>query len=85
MQPSPLERWTLIPCCHSSERIVDARYGTIEEGMECVSVSARTLRTEMASRDMTAPLWVKMAPAPAATGSDMSSPPSLDDSPRGGS
>ena len=53
--------------------------------MECVSVSARTLRTEMASRDMTAPLWVKMAPAPAATGSDMSSPPSLDDSPRGGS
>ncbi len=72
MQPSPLERWTLVPCCLSSEkkRIVAARYdATIEEGRGYVNVSVRTLRTdeEMASRhghDKTAPLLrVKMAPA----------------------
>jgi hypothetical protein len=72
MQPSPLERWTLVPCCCLSsekKRIVAARYAaTIEEGMGYVNVSVRTLRTdeEMASRhdDKTAPLLrVKMAPA----------------------
>jgi hypothetical protein len=73
MQPSPLERWTLVTCCLSSEkRIVVARYAaTIEEGMGYVNVSVRTLRTdeEMASRhdDKTAPLLRVKKMAPAAT------------------
>eukprot|EP00985_Skeletonema_marinoi_P010656 scaffold4994_cov125-Skeletonema_marinoi.AAC.1 len=62
MPPSPLETWTLAPCCYSSARIA-ARYATIEVGMGCVSVSARTLRTEMASRNTL--WWMKMAPAAA--------------------
>eukprot|EP00984_Skeletonema_dohrnii_P030014 scaffold21085_cov67-Skeletonema_dohrnii-CCMP3373.AAC.1 len=83
MPPSPLETWTLAPCCYSSARIA-ARYATIEVGTGCVSVSARTLRTEMASRNITAPRWwMNMAPAAA---EDMSSPRFLGGCPpRGGS